>query len=243
MISIFYGLLFFYGIFYYQYYCFYPKMYLIDKLITILDSTFIENISHQLSNYDINIDLQYKIIEVIKLNIKLSSFIDFDGHIDNYEKFYLFDGTPYEIYKNITTDTENYILKEDYQTDNTKINDFRKFYLFICDNGLDMINQKDTILFYNLINKAFMKDIFKINHTFYSKLKTNLKKFKNEDLKYTYNLDKLFYLTIIDTNFVSILNYIEYEKIKLLSKELYKINQDKILNCKLPNGKPCLSYL
>ena len=243
MISIFYAVILSYCIFYYQYYCLYPKMYIINKFTKILDSTFIENISNQLLNYDINIDLQYKIIEVIKINIKLSSFIDFDGHIDNYEKFYLFNGTPYEIYKNMTTDTENYILKEDYQTDNIKINDFRKFYLFICDNGLDMINQKDTISFYKLLNEAFMKDIFKINHIFYSKLNTNLNKFKNEDLKYTYNLDEIFYLTIIDTNFVSILNYIEYGKIKLLSKELDKINPDKILNCELPNGKPCLSYL
>lgn len=243
MISIFSALVFFFGIFYYQYYCFYPKMYIINKYTNILKSTFLENISKQLSNYDINIDLQYKIIEIIQKNIKLSSFIDFDGHIDNYEQFYIFNGTPDEIYKNITTDTENYILQDDYQTNNFKINKFRKFYLVMYDNALNMINQKDMILFCHLLNETFMKDIFKINHIFYSKLKTILKKFKNEDLKYTYNLDELFYLTIIDTNLVSILNYSDNEKINILSKKLHDIDENQILNCKLPNGNPCISYL
>ena len=218
-------------------------MYIINKYTNILKSTFLENISKQLSNYDINIDLQYKIIEIIQKNIKLSSFIDFDGHIDNYEQFYIFNGTPYEIYKNITTDTENYILQDDYQTNNFKINKFRKFYLVMYDNALNMINQKDMILFCHLLNETFMKDIFKINHIFYSKLKTILKKFKNEDLKYTYNLDELFYLTIIDTNLVSILNYSDNEKINILSKKLHDIDENQILNCKLPNGNPCISYL
>lgn len=243
MISIFTALVLFLGIFYYHYYCFYPKIYIINKYTNILKSTFLENISKQLSNYDINIDLQYKITEIIQKNIKLSSFIDFDGHIDNYEQFYIFNSTPDEIYKNITSYTENYILKDEYQTNSFKVNKFRKFYLVMYENALNMIDQKDMILFCNLLNEAFMKDIFKINHIFYSKLKTILKKFKNEDLKYTYNLDELFYLTIIDTNLVSTINYSDNEKISFLSKKLLDINEDQILNCKLPNGNPCISYL
>lgn len=190
-----------------------PKYYIINKYKDVLVNYYELELNSTLTN----IDLKKNILFGLKDIISIILFLDFDAFIDNHEKYTHMNQYSYNFLKNIS----NYNNQDKYLLYDVSYTDFRHYYF-------DLINSNLTTIIHEHIDKYMSKHLFDYSEKFFKIFNLNIKKYTNLNLNSKYDLDKIFYSTIIDEEFTSLFNNNELlnkfkEKIKDMDSSFYCI--------------------